>query len=131
EKQRAALGLEHDVTFLGFIDRIPAFLSALDVLAVPSRFEGLGTIILEGLAAGCAVAATDVGGIPEMIRPGVTGLLTPVEDAPRLAANLAALTRDPGLARRLVEGGRTLVAQAFSVGAMVGGNLDVYRQVLL
>ena len=69
------MGLDHDVTFLGFVKEIPTLLTALDILAVPSRNEGLGTIILDGIHAGCCVCASHVGGIPEMIIDNETGKL--------------------------------------------------------
>jgi glycosyltransferase involved in cell wall biosynthesis len=130
ERQRRALGLEHHVTFLGFIQDVPRFLSGLDVLAAPSNWEGLGTIILEGIAAGLAVAATSVGGIPEVIVHEDTGLLGPVGDAQKLAANLGALIQAPDLRRRLNAKARAHIAKEFSVAAMVQGNLAVYRELL-
>jgi glycosyltransferase involved in cell wall biosynthesis len=129
EKRRIELGLEHDVTFLGFIEQVPPFLAALDVLAVPSRFEGLGTIILDGIDAGLCVVASRVGGIPEVIEDGETGLLAPVEDVATLAAQLEKAARDPALRRRLNAAAKEHVARSFSVDAMVEGNLAVYRQL--
>lgn len=130
ERQRIDLGLEHHVTFLGFIADVPGFLSGLDVLAVPSNFEGLGTILLDGTAAGLPIAATRVGGIPEVVVTGETGLLSEVGDAEGLAANLTALVNDPALRTRLNAAARAHVAREFSVSAMVGGNLAVYREIL-
>jgi glycosyltransferase involved in cell wall biosynthesis len=100
------------------------------VLAIPSNFEGLGTVILEATHAGCAVAGTRVGGIPEVIKHGETGLLSEVGDAEGHAANLAQLIADPALRERLNAAARALVAREFSVGAMVGGNLAVYKELL-
>src|SRR6185437_7301144 len=109
----------HHVTFLGFIEDVPSFLAGLDALAVPSNFEGLGTILLDGTAAGLPIAATRVGGIPEVIVDGETGLLSEVGDADGLAANLARLVADPALGARLNAAEREKVAREFSVGAMV------------
>lgn len=130
EQRRRDLGLEYDVTFLGFIDAVPRFLSALDILAMPSTNEGLGTLLLDASLAGCALAATQVGGIPEVIKHGVTGLLCPVGDAERFATHLAMLIHDPMLRRELSANARTMVAHAFAVGSMVDGNLGVYRNLL-
>ena len=129
EQQRQALGLEHHVTFLGFIKEVPTFLSALDILAVSSHFEGLGTILLDGLAAGLAVAATAVGGIPEVIQADRTGLLSADGDADGLALNLIRLIRDPALRQQLNAAGRTHIAEEFSIGSMVGGNLEIYQEI--
>lgn len=131
ERQRISLGLEHDVTFLGFIQKVAPFLAALDVVAAPSRFEGLGTVLLDALAAGAALAASQVGGIPEIVRHEQTGLLSAVEDANGLATNLTRLIRDPALRARLVAEGQKTLASDFSVDAMVAGNLAVYRQLVV
>jgi len=125
-----ALGLTAKTTFLGFIDDVPGFLAGLDILAVPSNFEGLGTILLDGLAAGLAVAATRVGGIPEVIIDGETGLLSPVADAVGHAANLQRLIEQPLLRQQLNAAGRRRIAAEFSLAAMIGGNLDVYRELI-
>ncbi|MEN9834674.1 MAG: hypothetical protein RL011_867 [Pseudomonadota bacterium] len=130
ERQRQSLDLAHHVTFLGFIKEVPSFLRALDILAVPSHFEGLGTILLDGLAAGLAVAATAVGGIPEVIVPEVTGLLSADGDADGLALNLTRLLHDRDLRQQLNKRGRAHIDAEFSIGAMIAGNLDVYQKVL-
>lgn len=130
EKLRAELGLEHDVTFLGFIKEVPRFLSALDILAVSSRTEGLGTIILDGIGAGLAVAATRTGGIPEMIVHEETGLLSPVDDAEALASNLTKLVKSADLRLQYNKKARTLVDRDFSVSNMVRGNLKTYRSLM-
>ena len=130
EKQRMDLGLEYDVTFLGFIEEVPRFLTALDILAMPSTNEGLGTLLLDASLAGCAIAATRVGGIPEAVIHGKTGLLSCVGDASGLAAHLKQLIENPELRRELSANSRALTAREFSVGSMVGGNLAVYRQLV-
>jgi glycosyltransferase involved in cell wall biosynthesis len=127
ERQRMDLGLEHDVTLLGFIEEVPRLLSAIDVLCVPSNFEGLGTILLDGAHAGACIVATAVGGIPEIVRHDATGLLSLVGDDAALAANLERALGDPALRARLAAAARAHVEAAFSVDAMVAGNLSVYR----
>lgn len=130
ERLRITLNLEHDVTFLGFIDDVPRFLSALDVLAVPSNYEGLGTIILDGIHAGLSVAATAVGGIPEMIQHEVTGLLSNIGDAQGLSTNLARLLSDKELRTQLAKRAKNHIDQNFSVRSMVEDNLRVYKTLL-
>lgn len=130
ERQRIALGLEHDVTFLGFIDRVDQFLVALDILAVPSRFEGLGTIILDGIDAGLCVVASAVGGIPEIIKDGETGLLAPVENVDLLSIQLKRAALDANLRQSLNAAAKEHVAELFSVDAMVEGNYAVYRRLI-
>lgn len=130
EELRIALGLEYDVTFLGFIQEVPRFLSALDILAMPSRNEGLGTLLLDAALAGCAICATAVGGIPEVIEHGETGLLSSVGDPLALADHLAKLILEPSLRQTLSANSRALVAREFSVDAMVEGNQAVYQELL-
>jgi glycosyltransferase involved in cell wall biosynthesis len=79
------LQIRHRVTFLGFVSDVSSVLLALDILTVPSNYEGLGTVILEGILCGCPVIATEVGGIPEIIKNGVTGLLVAKGDSQKLA----------------------------------------------
>ena len=130
ERLRMDLGMEYDVTFLGFIDQVPRFLSALDVFAMSSAYEGLGTILLEAAHAGLCLVATAVGGIPEAVVDGKSGILCPPGDPEALANALARVINDPRLRRSLAEGAKQHVNQEFSLGAMVGGNLELYRDVL-
>lgn len=130
EAQARSLGVSEAVRFAGFRSDVPAILALLDVLAVPSKEEGLGTGILDALAMGKPVAATSAGGIPEIIEGGVHGLLSPPRDPAALAANVAALLADPARARALGEAGRARVLERFTADRMVEGNLAVYRAVL-
>jgi glycosyltransferase involved in cell wall biosynthesis len=130
ERQRQDAGLEHDVTFLGFIEDVPRFLSGLDVFALSSEFEGLGTVVLEAAHAGLCVVCTDVGGLPEIVTDGETGLLVPAHAPEALAAALQRVIADTSLRARLADGIGAHVRAEFSLPAMVSGNLDVYRQVL-
>lgn len=123
------LGINNHVTFIGFTKEIPSFLSSLDILAVPSNNEGLGTIILEGIHAGCAVIATEVGGIPEMIKHQKTGLLIPCGSAEKLAQGISELIASPNLRSELNNNAKIHAKDSFSVEAMVKGNIAVYRSL--
>lgn len=129
EQQAEAAGIAGDVTFLGHIDDVAGLLSGLDVLVMPSRREGLGTLLLDATLAGCTLAATAAGGIPEIVHDDATGLLSPPDDAATLAANLARLGADPLLRRRLHAAALDLVRRDYAVERMVAGNLDVYAAV--
>ncbi len=124
------LGLSNHVTFVGFTKEIPSFLSALDILAVPSNNEGLGTIILEGIHAGCAVVASSVGGIPEMIHHQKTGLLIPPGNSVNLAQEIISLIESPNLRYKLIMNAQKHAKDYFSVEAMVKGNMQVYRSLI-
>ncbi len=91
--------------------------------------EGLGSAVLMAMAAGVPVVASNVGGLPEIVADGETGLL--VENEPEAVAGaLARLMNDQDLRRRMGERGRARVREEFSVERMVEGTLDVYAQAL-
>lgn len=124
------LQLDDKVTFIGFTNEVPSFLSALDILTVPSNNEGLGTIILEGIHAGCAVVASEVGGIPEMIRHKNTGILIPCGSYNDLANSIEELISSQELRNKYKHNAKQLAKTEFSVEAMVNGNSQVYQNVL-
>jgi glycosyltransferase involved in cell wall biosynthesis len=130
EAMRVDLGLEKHVSFLGWIKQVPEFLSALDILVMPSNFEGLGTLILDATYAGCAVVASDAGGIPEMIEHRKGGLISPVGDHVLLAKHIQEAIRDPEQCQRFNEFARRHIDEHFSLQAMVRGNRQVYDLVL-
>lgn len=130
EEQARNLDIADAVTFLGHVDRIEQILLALDILAMPSEREGLGTLLLDATLAGCAVAATRVGGIPEVILHERTGLLSPAGNAEDLAFNLQRLAEDSHLRESLNREAVEHVRLEFSVERMVRENLHVYRDVL-
>lgn len=124
------LRIDKHLHFLGIRNDIPDILAAADIFCLPSNFEGLGTSILEAIHSNCTVAASCVGGIPEMIEHGHNGLLSAVGDPQDLAANLKKLLQNPSLRHQFCQASRQIVQDKFSVEAMVEGNLAVYRQVL-
>ncbi len=131
EAQTRRLGLEAAVHWLGFRDDVPRFLRSCDAFVLSSREEGLGTSVLDAMAAGLPVAATAAGGIPEMVRDAQTGLLVPTSDPPALAHALVRLAQDHALRERLVREARAQLTRAFTAEAMVEGTWQVYQQVLV
>jgi glycogen(starch) synthase len=97
------LGIAGAVRITGFVphEHVPALLAAGDLLVLPSRYEELGTVLVEALHAGLPVVASRVGGIPEVVEDGVTGLLVPPGDARALAAAIDAVLGDELLAGRM------------------------------
>ena len=91
----AQLGIMEKVLFVGERHDIPAMLASLDVSVLISSSESLSNVILESMAAGVPVVATDVGGNPELVKDGETGLLVPPGDERELVEALAHLVRDP------------------------------------
>lgn len=118
------------VSIPGFRTDLDRFLHHVDILAHPALDEGLGVALLEASAAGVPVVASAVGGIPEAVRDGVSGILVPPADPGALASALTALADDPERRRNLGEGGRQMMQDEFSVEGMVEGNQRVYRQIL-
>lgn len=106
ERRTADLGLIGRVRWLGFRSDVPDLMAASDLLVLPTREEGFPNTLLEGMALGLPVVSTPVDGIPELVVHGETGLLVPPQDAPALAAALAALLDDPARRRALGEAGR-------------------------
>ncbi len=113
------LGLEKNVLSLGRRNDIEAILALLDVLLVASSVDSLGRVALEAMAAGTPVVAAAAGGIPEVVRDGETGILTPSADPGLLAAGVARLLDDPALACRVAVGGRVFVAANYPIEGQV------------
>jgi glycosyltransferase involved in cell wall biosynthesis len=134
EKMKEAVarrGLEGAVTLAGYRPDVPDILSAVDlVVNCPKSREGLSVIALEAMATGLPVVATDVGGIPEIVRDGETGLLVPPDDPSALARAVTMLLSDADLASRLAGAGARLVREELSVEKMVERTEALYRDVL-
>lgn len=124
------LNLGDSVRFLGIRSDVPALLKASDILAMPSNYEGLGTTLLDAIYAGLCPVATAVGGIPEIVINGKTGLLSPVGDDAAHAENLRRVIGDASLRQQLVKNAQQHAEEHFSLKAMVMGNLHVYQSVL-
>ena len=128
EGQAAELGIAHRVVFTGRRDDIPAVTAALDVAILPSYREAQGLVVLEAMALCRPVVASNVGGIPEMIESGVTGLLVPPHDAPALAAAIARVLSDHPFADTIARAGHDLVHDRFAIELMVEAIEDIYDE---
>jgi glycosyltransferase involved in cell wall biosynthesis len=115
---------------LGERDDVAEQLARADVFVLSSRSEGLPMAILEAMAAGLPVVATAVGGIPELVADGETGLLVPPGDADALAEALRRLVADPELRRRLGDAARTRVEERFSLAATRRAHVELYDRLL-
>ncbi len=111
------LGVAQRVRFRGETASIDEALAGADVLLLPSRGESAGLVAMEALARDTPVIASDVGGVPEVVRHGETGLLVPVGDAEAFAGAIVAMTRDPEWARELTARGREDMAARFALDA--------------
>ena len=122
----ADLGVAERVTFLGEVRDIPALLGRARMFVQPSLSEGIPLTVLEAMARGLPVVATRVGGLPEVVVDGETGLLVPAADPPALAQAVLSLWRDPDAAGRMGEAGRKRVERVFDVRRMVADYEALY-----
>jgi glycosyltransferase involved in cell wall biosynthesis len=132
EIQQAAadLGLSGQVHFLGSRVDVPDLLQAMDTFVLPSYSEGLSLSLLEAMAAGLPVIATAVGGNPELVMDGVTGLLIPAKDAEALAAALERVLADPAWAKEMGEKARRQVAENYSVERLGREINGIYEELV-
>jgi glycosyltransferase involved in cell wall biosynthesis len=126
----AGLGLGRRVLFTGFRLDIGSILPDLLISVLPSLSEGLSNVLLESMAAGVPVVATKVGGNPEVVEEGVTGLLVPPRDPAALADAVGTLLENPGLASRFGTSGRRRVEVHFSLDRMVQDTQRLYFELL-
>ena len=127
EERARRLGVADRTAFTGVRVDVPELLAGMDVLAFSSTREGLSIAMLEAMAAGVPVVATNVGGNPELIESGVSGQLVPAGDAQALAARIADVLLDKNLGARLRANARRRVEDHFSLAAMVASHEALYR----
>jgi len=130
ELEIAAAGLAHHVTLAGRTHDAVAALASFDLFVLPSLWEGLPLTLLEAMAAGLPVVASDVDGIPEALGDPPVGRLVPPRDPERLATALLELLRDRDAAARLGEAGRRRVREQFTLARMVRETQQVYAAAL-
>lgn len=115
---------------LGRRSDVPAIFADADISLLASDWEGLPVSVMESMAAGLPVVATRVGGVPELVEDGVTGLLTPPGDAARLAAAVDTLLHAPDLRRQMGAAGEARLRAHFSVDHASAALLAVYARLL-
>jgi glycosyltransferase involved in cell wall biosynthesis len=116
------------IHFTGYRRDMDRVYSVVDLLVLPSLSEGLPNVVLEAMAHGIAVVGTRVGGVPEVIEDGLSGLLVPSADAGALARAIVTLLLDPALRRAMGEAGRERVERRFSIATRAEQTLSVYEQ---
>lgn len=130
EQRVGELGLSKRVLFVGQRDDVPDILRTLDVLAIPSLHEAIPQVGLQALATKTPVVASNVGGIPSIIRPGKTGRLCTSNDAASLAAALRETLTDLAATQAMCERGRELVEREHTVEVMLDRLEEIYRRHL-
>jgi glycosyltransferase involved in cell wall biosynthesis len=122
------LGVDGAVTFAGERDSAEV-LPSFDLFVQPSLYESQGLAILEAMAAGRPVVATDVGGVRDAVRDGETGLLVPAADPGAMAGAILRLAGDPGEASAMAERARARIRELYSVDRMVAEYARLYKEL--
>ena len=130
QAEAAALGLGDTVCFAGFRQDVLALIRGFEVFVFPSTREAFGTSILDAMALRKPVVATRVGGIPESVQDGLTGLLVPPGDPRALAEALCTILQRPERGRLLGDAGRRRVEKYFTAARTGAATLRIYNHVL-
>lgn len=126
------LGIEHAVRFTGAFakERLPEILAGLDIVVLSSVYEGFGISLLEAMAYSIPVAATSVGGVPEVVEDDVTGLLVSPQSPELLADAICRLIAEPDLRRRMGEAGRRRYEEHFAPESVVPQYVEIYHALV-
>ena len=130
ERQIVELGLTESVRLLGNWRDVAALLAECDVFVLSSIAEGMPLTLLEAMAAGLPVVATEVGGVASVVEDGVTGTLVPAGNPSALADALRTYSADDALRRRHGDAGHARVVARFDLGAMVAAYAGLYDELL-
>lgn len=123
-------GIGHLAWLPGERTNIPEIMQALDCFVLPSLAEGISNTILEAMASGLPVIATNVGGNSDLVDSGITGEIIPPADHETMAHHIVRYAENPDAAKAIGEAGRQRVEQNFSLNAMVAAYQGVYDQLL-
>jgi len=124
------LSISSNVIFMGYRTDVPRILSVMDIFVLPSLYEGLPNALLEAMAACRPVVATQVGGIPEVVADGETGILVPQRDPGALARAICVLLEHRERAREMGIAGRKQVEKLFSVEKMIAKTEALYEELV-
>ncbi len=127
------LGLEQRVIFLGYVshDELPAYLQISDIFIRPSLSEGLGNSFLEAMAAGVPVIGTPVGGIPDFLRDGETGLFCEVRNPESIAEKAKLLLSDDDLCQKIIANAKKLVEEKYSWNLIAVQMREIFDKLIL
>lgn len=125
-----SIGMEDSVLFTGFQSDVSEILACFDMAVLPSFFEGMGRVLLEAMAMEKPVVASNVGGIPDLVKDGINGLLTNPGDVEELAHALKKILNNRSLALKMGKEGRKMVTLQFSAETMVNSLSHIYLEHL-
>lgn len=129
EKFAGDMEINDKITFTGFVEDVYTLMAELDLLVISSLWEGFGLTAIEAMVLGVPVVATEVGGLPEVVRHGETGLLVPPANAAALAKRIIWMLDHPREAREMAAKGGDVVQRKFTAGEMARRTVDLYRKV--
>lgn len=128
-KEASRMGVSERVWFLGWRDDIPEILRILDIFVLPSLNEGMGRVLVEAMAAGRPVVASNVGGIPDLVIEGENGILVPAADSKALAHGIGFLISNPDKRREMGDKGKKMAIR-FGTDSMVQKIDRLYLELL-
>ncbi|MGH2542829.1 MAG: glycosyltransferase family 4 protein, partial [Ardenticatenaceae bacterium] len=121
--------LASKVVFTGFVSDVPGVMASMDVFVLPSHREGMPRTVIEAMASGKPVVATNIRGCREEVVEGVTGHLVPVNDAQALAQAIINILSNPEMGRQMGKAGRQRAIEVFDENLVLDRELEVYRQL--
>lgn len=124
-----SLDLSENIQLLGFVDQVQDVFHALDIFVLPSRHEGLGTVLLEASLAECVVVASDVGGISEVVKHQQTGLLAESGSVETFVQAMQYILENPSVADQMKNNAKQFVTENFKIKTVVAKTRDVYMSV--
>ena len=125
-----SLDLNNKIIFAGLRYDVEKILPMTKIFILPSLWEGMPNVLLEAMAAGKPVIATEVGGVPEVVLHGKTGILVPPEDSDAIANAMRYLLQDELKAKKMGEAGRLRVEEHFTIAGMLERTEDLYQELL-
>ncbi|MBN1901236.1 glycosyltransferase [Candidatus Sumerlaeota bacterium] len=129
EKNRSILSLDNQVILAGSREDVEKIIPAFDILLLASHEEGFSNVLLEGMACGKPIVATDVGGNAESVKNGETGFIVPPKNPQKMAEALKKLIADPSLREKFGRAGRTRVEQKFSLNSLIQYMDAFYQEI--
>ena len=130
KQQVAKMKLDNRIEFLGYRSDIPEQLTTLDIYVQPSIYEGMPNSVLEAMASGLPVIATNVGGTPEVVIDNQTGFLIPPKDPSAIAEKIMYIIEHPNLVKQIGQNARAYIEKTFSVDSMVKKTDDLFETAI-